>query len=49
MEWLIKFLKDLSNRAFYGKITISMVNGKIDRIEKYSSHKPPDTRVVKGQ
>jgi len=41
MDWAINFIKDLSKRCFYGKITISFEAGKIVNVCKQSNHKPP--------
>jgi len=41
MDWVIKFIKDLSGGLFYGKVILTFERGKVVRIEKQSSHKPP--------
>lgn len=40
MNWIVRVLKDLISRKFYGKITIMFENGKITRAKKEESLKP---------
>jgi hypothetical protein len=40
MNWIIKFIKDLISRKYYGKITLSFEQGKIVNVKKSENIKP---------
>lgn len=40
LNWAFKIIKDLSARKYYGKLTISIENGKIVLIKKEENLKP---------
>lgn len=40
LKWAFKLIQDLSSRKYYGKLIISIENGKITLIKKEESLKP---------
>ena len=40
LNWLIKIIKDLIARKFYGKVTVSFEKGNITHIHKEETLKP---------
>jgi hypothetical protein len=46
-KWFFNFMKDLMFKRFFGSITVKMENGKIVRIEKNESIKPPENNFKK--
>ncbi len=40
MNWILKVIKDLQSRKFYGKLTVNFENGRITRAVKEESIKP---------
>ena len=43
-EWLIDYLTQVSVKGFYGKVTLSYVDGKVADIRVERNYKPDDLK-----